>query len=138
MQESAKIGLSVIKDNSKKWNIDSEFFKNKRLHIHAPAGAVPKDGPSAGVALVSSMVSLMKNQRIKDCVAMTGEVTLSGKVWPVGGIKEKVLAAIRSGIKTVILPKDNKKDFEDIPKYLTEKIKPVYVSSVGEVFKEIF
>jgi len=138
MQESAKLAVSLIKNNWKKWEIDKTILVNNRIHLHAPAGAIPKDGPSAGVALVSAMVSLLKNKKIKDSIAMTGEVTLTGKVWPVGGIKEKVLAAIRSNIKLVILPKDNKKDFEEIPELLRGKIKVKYVSDVVEVFKEIF
>lgn len=138
MQESAKLAISIIKENAKKWKVDTNLLMNYRLHIHAPAGAIPKDGPSAGIALVSSMVSSLTNKKIKNSIAMTGEVTLKGKVWPVGGIKEKILAAIRSGIKKVILPKDNQKDFEDIPSYLTDKIKVVYISNVSEVLKEIF
>jgi ATP-dependent Lon protease len=138
MQESAKIGVSVIKDNYKKWGIDPNTLKEKRIHIHAPAGATPKDGPSAGIALVSAMVSLLTGKKIKNSLAMTGEVTLTGKVWPVGGIREKVLAAIRSGIKLVILPKDNMKDFECIPPQLTESIEVKYVTHVSEVIKEIF
>jgi len=138
MQESVKIGISVIKDNYKKWGIDPNVLKENRLHIHAPAGATPKDGPSAGIALVSAMVSLLTNRKIKNSLAMTGEVTLTGKVWPVGGIREKVLAAIRSGITQVILPKENKKDFDSIPSQLTENIKVTYVAHVSEVIKEIF
>lgn len=138
MQESAKIGFSIIKNNHKKWKIDPEILKKNRIHIHAPAGATPKDGPSAGVALVSSMVSLLTGKKIKNSIAMTGEVTLTGKVWPVGGIKEKVLAAIRSGITKVILPKENQKDFEIIPEQLTEAVEVVYVSDIDQVIKEIF
>jgi ATP-dependent Lon protease len=138
MQESAKIAVSVIKNNSKKLKVDPEIFKKNRIHIHAPAGAIPKDGPSAGVSLLSSMVSLLTNQKIKDSIAMTGEITLTGKVLPVGGIREKVLAAIRSGIKLVILPKDCKGDFDNIPEHLSSKIEVKYVSSVFEIFKEIF
>lgn len=138
MVESAKLGVSLIKINATKWGIDPSILENNRLHIHAPAGAVPKDGPSAGVALVSSMVSLLKNKKIKDSIAMTGEVTLTGKVLPVGGIKEKVLAAIRSGIKLVILPTDNKGDFDSASELLAGKISVKYVSNISEVLKEIF
>lgn len=138
MQESAKIAVSFIKNNYKKLKVDPTIFKDKRIHIHAPAGAIPKDGPSAGVSLLSSMVSLLTNQKIKDSIAMTGEITLTGKVLPVGGIREKVLAAIRSGINLVILPKDCKGDFENIPEHLSEKIKVKYVSNVFEIFKEIY
>ena len=138
MVESAKLGISLIKINGEAWGIDQALLENNRIHVHAPAGAVPKDGPSAGVALVSSMVSLLKNKKIKDSIAMTGEVTLTGRVLPVGGIKEKVLAAIRSGIKTVILPLANKGDFESASELLAGKISVKYVSNISEVFKEIF
>lgn len=138
MQESVKLAVSIIKANCKKWEIDPSVFSTKRIHLHSPAGAVPKDGPSAGVALVSAMVSLLKNKKIKDSIAMTGEVTLTGKVWPVGGIKEKSLAAIRSNIKKILIPIDNKKDFESIPAHLTEKIKVKYISHVSEIIDEIF
>jgi len=138
MQESAKIGISIIKNNYKKFGVSKNYFENKRLHIHAPAGAVPKDGPSAGVALVCCMVSKMTGKKIKDSIAITGEVTLSGKVLPVGGIREKVLAAIRSNIKRVLIPIDNKKDFEDIPEYLTKKIEVTYLVNVTDAIEEIF
>jgi ATP-dependent Lon protease len=138
MKESAKIGFSVIKDNAKKWGIPPENLSKKRVHLHFPDGATPKDGPSAGIALVSSMVSLLSNKKVKNSIAMTGEISLTGKVWPVGGIREKVLAAVRSGIKLVIIPKENKKDFESIPEELTKKIQVKYVSNVSEVIKEIF
>jgi len=132
MQESAKIAISLIKRYKNDWNIPPGSFEDKRLHIHAPTGDVPKEGPSAGVALMSSMISCLKNKKIKDSIAMTGEITLTGKVLPVGGIKEKVLAAIRSNISMVILPKDNQKDFEIIPDFLTKKIEIKYVSHVTE------
>jgi len=138
MQESAKIAVSVIKNNHKKFKVDPEIFINNRIHIHAPAGAVPKDGPSAGVALTSCIVSLLTGKKIKDSIAMTGEITLTGKVLPVGGIKEKVLAAIRSGIKLVLIPKECKGDFENIPKHLSDKIEVKYLSHVSEALKEIF
>jgi len=138
MQESAKIAVSVVKNNYKKLKINPNIFKDKRLHIHVPGGATQKDGPSAGVSLLASMVSLLTNQKVKDSIAMSGEITLTGKVLPVGGVKEKVLAAIRSGINLVILPKDCRGDFEDISEHLSSKIKVKYVSNVFEIFKEIF
>lgn len=138
MQESAKIAISLLKNNCKKLKVDTSVLKSKRIHVHFPAGAVQKDGPSAGVALLSSMVSLLTNKKIKDSIAMTGEITLTGRVLPVGGIREKVLAAIRSGISLVIIPKDNKGDFENIPKNLSDKIKVKYVSNVFEAIKEVF
>jgi len=138
MQESAKIAVSVIKNNHKKFKVDLNIFRNKRIHIHAPAGAVPKDGPSAGVALLASMISLLTDRKIKDSIAMTGEITLTGKVLPVGGIREKVLAAIRSGIKLVLLPKECRGDFENIPEHLSDKIEVKYISHVSDALKEIF
>jgi ATP-dependent Lon protease len=138
MQESAKIGISVIKQNASKWGISKELITKNKIHVHFPAGATPKDGPSAGIAMVTSIVSLLTGKKVPDSLAMTGEVTLTGKVWPIGGVKEKVLAAIRSNIKKVLLPIDNKKDFEAIPKELTKKITPIYVSDVNEVVENVF
>ena len=138
MQESAKIGISVIKQNASLWGISKEKLTDNRIHVHFPAGAVPKDGPSAGIAMVTSMVSLLTGVKVPDSLAMTGEVTLTGKVWPIGGVKEKTLAAIRSGIKKVIMPIDNKKDFEMIPKKLVSSLKVVYVSDIQEVISEVF
>jgi len=137
MKESATIALSLIKTNCKKWKIPKNVLDNI-IHIHAPAGAVPKDGPSAGIALVGSLVSLLRQKKVKDSLAMTGEITLLGKVLPVGGVKEKILAAIRSDIKMVILPADNKKDFEDIAEHLRKKITVEYVSNVNDILKLIF
>jgi ATP-dependent Lon protease len=137
MQESAKTALSLIKSNAAKWKIEKKFLKNK-IHIHAPAGATPKDGPSAGIALVSCLISLFTQKKIKDSIAMTGEITLTGKVLPIGGVREKILAAIRSNIKLVILPKENEKDYLDFVELIGEKIKVKYVSHISEVLKEIF
>jgi ATP-dependent Lon protease len=138
MQESAKIGISVIKQNALKWGISKDLIAKNKIHVHFPAGATPKDGPSAGIAMVTSIVSLLTGKKVPDSLAMTGEVTLTGKVWPIGGVKEKVLAAIRSNIKKVLLPLDNKKDFEAIPKELTKKINPIYVSDINEVVANVF
>ncbi len=119
MKESASAALSFIRSNAKQFGIPDDFFSTHDIHIHIPAGAIPKDGPSAGVTMLTALVSLMTNRKVKKDLAMTGEITLRGQVLPVGGIKEKMLAAHRMGIKTVILPEWNEKDLEDIP----EKVK---------------
>ena len=115
MKESVSTALSFVRSNSRGFGIDDEIFKGVDLHIHVPAGAIPKDGPSAGVAMMTGLVSLFTNRMVKKNLAMTGEITLRGKVLPVGGIKEKVLAAHRAGVRTVIIPAQNEKDLQDIP-----------------------
>ena len=135
MQESAQIALSLMRSKSEKLNIDTELFSNTEIHLHVPAGAQPKDGPSAGVTMFSSLVSLFTNRLVKPDYAMTGEISLTGQVLPVGGIKEKVLAAHRSGIKTVILPKLNEQDYEDIPEEVKNSIQFIFVDTIDEVLK---
>ena len=120
MKESATIALEYIKSNSHLFGIDSKIFEKYKIHVHVPEGATPKDGPSAGIAMLTSMVSSFTQRKIKRNIAMTGEITLRGKVLPVGGIKEKILAAKRANIKEIILCKDNKRDIDQIkPEYLT-------------------
>ena len=134
MKESAQTALSYVRAHAKELHIAPDFYANTDLHIHVPAGAVPKDGPSAGVTMTSAIASLLSGRPIKPALAMTGEVTLSGKVLPVGGIKEKILAAKRAGIKTVILPDRNKKDlFEDIPEELRKGMSFIFAKDVHEV-----
>lgn len=136
MKESAKTAYSYVRANSNKFDIDKEFYKNKDIHIHAPEGAVPKDGPSAGVAMVTALVSALSNKKIRSNVAMTGEVTLTGRVLPIGGVKEKTLAAHRAGIDTIILPKENEKDITKIPHAIRSKLDIHVVSDVKEVLNK--
>ncbi len=138
MKESATAALSFIRTNAKMLGIDEDFFDTKDIHIHIPAGAIPKDGPSAGVTMLTALTSLLKNQTIKKDLAMTGEITLRGQVLPVGGIKEKVLAAHRAGIKTLILPKWNEKDLEDIPKKVQKDISFHFVNKMIDVISRAF
>lgn len=130
MKESAQTALSLIKSNAATLGVDLEALQRDDIHIHVPAGAIPKDGPSAGVAMYSALVSLLTGHCIQQQVAMTGEVTLRGLVLPVGGIKEKVLAARRAGITTVILPARNRKDFEEIPKAAREAMQFHWIEHV--------
>ena len=138
MKESAKAAYSHVRANSEKYKItEKEFYKNKDIHIHVPEGAVPKDGPSAGITIVTALVSVLTNRAVKQNVAMTGEVTLRGNVLPIGGLKEKILAAARCGIDTVIIPKKNEKDLKDIPKRILENIKVIAVENVEEVLSNV-
>ncbi|MEG0129150.1 MAG: endopeptidase La [Clostridium sp.] len=133
MQESAKIGYSYVRANASKYGIDEEFYKKLDIHIHAPEGAVPKDGPSAGVTMITAMISALSNTPIRADVAMTGEVTLTGSVLAVGGIKEKALSAYRSGIRTIILPEQNKKDVDKIPSYIKDEMEFIFAKKVDVV-----
>ena len=133
MKESATAALSFARANASSLGIDEDFFENKDIHIHVPAGAIPKDGPSAGVTMLSALTSLLTERRIRKDLAMTGEITLRGQVLPVGGVKEKVLAAHRAGIKTIILPAWNRKDLEDIPKKVEKDIQFHFVDKMLDV-----
>lgn len=138
MKESAQAAYSLLRANFKRWKIKDNDLDNYDVHIHVPAGAIPKDGPSAGVAILMALVSLFSNRPIKKFLAMTGEITLRGKILPVGGIKEKVLAARRAGIKEVILPKWNKKDLEDVPKDVLKDLVFYFVDNVQEAYRISF
>ena len=133
MSESAKIALEYIKSNADKFNLSSDMFEKYNVHIHVPEGATPKDGPSAGIAMLTSLVSLYTQNKIKSKIAMTGEITLRGKVLPVGGIKEKILAAKRAKIKEIILSKQNERDITEIKKEYLKGLKFHYVSEMSEV-----
>ncbi|OQY55007.1 MAG: endopeptidase La [Desulfobacteraceae bacterium 4572_88] len=135
MKESATAALSFIRSNAKAIGIDEDFFDTHDLHIHVPAGAIPKDGPSAGVTILTALTSLLTGKTIQEKLAMTGEITLRGLVLPVGGIKEKVLAAHRAGIRTLLLPKQNKKDAEDIPKKIQKEIQFHFMDKMLDVLK---
>jgi ATP-dependent Lon protease len=126
--------LSWVRSNAKQLGIDEDFFSNHDIHIHVPAGAIPKDGPSAGVTIVTALVSLLSGKQVRPLTAMTGEITLSGNVLPVGGIKEKVLAAKRAGVHDVILPAENKTNVEEdlTPEQLVG-LTPHYVKTIDEV-----
>ena len=134
MKESAIAALSYVRSHAETFGLPANVFENQNVHIHVPAGAIPKDGPSAGVTMVTVLVSLASGRKVRSDVAMTGEITLRGKVMPIGGIKEKVLAAYRSGIRTVIMPKKNELDLsEDLPKELRDQMKFVFVTDIREV-----
>ena len=133
MKESASIALDYIRANAGRFKIKNEIFEKTDIHIHVPEGAVPKDGPSAGVTMTTALVSCLSDTPVRSDVAMTGEVTLRGNVLPIGGLKEKSLAAHRSGISTVIIPKGNVKDLDDIPESVKESMEFVPVERVTQV-----
>jgi ATP-dependent Lon protease len=135
MKESAQAALSYIRSRARQLGIAPDFFDTTDIHVHAPAGAVPKDGPSAGVTLAASLVSLLTGRPARHDIAMTGEITLRGKVLPVGGIKEKVLGARRAGINKVILPRRNEKDLEDIPEAIRQEMTFLFVDSIDDVLQ---
>jgi ATP-dependent Lon protease len=135
MKESAQAALSLMKSRAEELGINHEVFEKSDIHIHVPAGAIPKDGPSAGVAMFASLVSLFADKKIKNDIAMTGEISLRGLVLPVGGIKEKIVAAARAGIKTVMLPKRNKRDYDDIPEVAREQLEFIWLDRVGDAIE---
>ncbi len=138
MKESAQAALSYIRAKSDDLGIENNFHENYDIHIHIPAGAIPKDGPSAGITLYTALLSLLTGQRVRSDVAMTGEITLRGLVLPVGGIKEKVLAAHRAGIRTVILPKKNEKDLVEIPDQIRNEMTFEFLEKMGDAFELVF
>jgi ATP-dependent Lon protease len=133
MKESAVAALSYLKSNAERLNIDHRVFQQYDLHVHVPAGAVPKDGPSAGITIFTSLASIFTQRKVKAKLAMTGEITLRGKVLPVGGIKEKILAAKRSGIREIILSNRNKRDIDEIEKHYLKGLTFHFVDNVDEV-----
>ncbi|MFN3786885.1 MAG: endopeptidase La [Sulfurihydrogenibium azorense] len=136
MKESAKIAYSYVKSKAQELGIDPEDFNKYDVHVHVPAGAIPKDGPSAGIAITTAIASLLSGRPVRSDVAMTGEITLTGKVLPIGGLKEKILAAKRAGIKNVILPKGNKEEvMSDLPAYVRKSVNLIFVDHIDEVLK---
>jgi ATP-dependent Lon protease len=138
MQESVRAAISYAKAKLKSFGIKEKFFDNKDVHIHVPAGAIPKDGPSAGIAIASAIISAIRKKAISKDIAMTGEISLRGRVLPIGGLKEKSLGALRAGVTQIIIPEKNKKDLQDIPSNVKEKINFSYVSRMEEVLDMIF
>ncbi len=138
MRESAEIAYSHVVSHAEEFGADPAFFKKSFIHLHVPAGATPKDGPSAGITMASAMLSLARDEQLDRPLAMTGEMTLTGEVFPVGGIREKVIAARRSGIKELIIPKDNQGDYEEVPEHITKGIKVHFVASFDEVVPLLF
>jgi ATP-dependent Lon protease len=133
MQESARAALTCVRTRAEKLGINSDDFHNKDLHIHVPEGAIPKDGPSAGITMATAMVSALTNRRARHDVAMTGEITLRGKVLPIGGVKEKLLAAHRFGLRTIILSRENEKDLADIPEEVRDELTIHVVDTIDDV-----
>ncbi len=133
MKESAQAALSYIRSRGHHFKLPEDIFSEIDIHLHVPAGAIPKDGPSAGITLASALTSALTNIPVRHNVAMTGEVTLRGRVLPVGGLKEKILAARREKLSRVILPKRNQKDFEDIPKHLLRGMQFIFAETVDDV-----
>jgi ATP-dependent Lon protease len=135
MKESAHAALSFIRSKAAEFRLAEDFYTNLEIHVHVPAGAIPKDGPSAGITMATALVSALSRIPVRRDVAMTGEITLRGRVLPIGGLKEKMLAAIRAGIKTVLIPEQNRKDLEEIPKHILKKIEVIAVTTIDDVLK---
>jgi ATP-dependent Lon protease len=134
MRESAEAAMSYVEANYLKKAVDPDFFARNDIHIHVPAGAVPKDGPSAGVAIATTIVSLLFDKPVRNDVAMTGEITLTGRVLPIGGVKDKVIAAHRAGIRTILLPSENKRELDEIPDSIKEELTIVTMAKASEAF----
>lgn len=136
MQESVSAALSYVRSRSISFGIKPTLFEKRDIHVHVPEGATPKDGPSAGIAMAVSMVSILTGIPVRRDVAMTGEITLRGRVLPIGGLKEKLLAALRAGITTVFIPKDNEKDLAEIPDNVKKNLKIIAVSDADQVIAQ--
>jgi ATP-dependent Lon protease len=136
MKESAKAGISYIRSRAEELAISPDFHEKNDIHIHLPEGAIPKDGPSAGITMATAVISALSGRAVKGGLAMTGEITIRGRVLAVGGIKEKVLAAYRQGIHTVIMPKKNEKDIDELPTNVKRAMRFVFVETMDEVLKE--
>jgi ATP-dependent Lon protease len=135
MKESAQAALTYIRSKTAEFHLPEDFYSNQDIHVHVPAGAIPKDGPSAGITMATALVSALTGVPVKRDVAMTGEITLRGRVLPIGGLKEKMLAAIRAGITTIVIPKQNEKDLEEVPRHILKKVKVVTAEIIDDVLK---
>lgn len=138
MRESARAALSFVRANCMEWGVSEKIFDDTDIHIHVPAGGIPKDGPSAGIAMVTAIVSLLSDRPAFRNVAMTGEITLTGRVLAIGGLKEKVMAARRAGVKKVIVPAKNRVDMEDVPDSVKKELEFVFVEDVREALASAF
>ena len=136
MKESAMLALEYLKAHTKLLNLQEDIFDNWNIHIHVPEGAIPKDGPSAGVTMTTAIYSAVTGKKVLAKVAMTGEITLRGRVLPIGGLKEKLLAAKQAGIQKVVVPKENKPDVEELEEEITEGMQIVFAGSISDVLKE--
>ena len=134
MKESAKAAYSYIRSKAEKYNIPDEMFTSKNIHIHVPQGAVPKDGPSAGVTIATALLSVLTGEKVHQSVAMTGEISLTGRVLPIGGLKEKTMAAYKAGVKKVIIPIDNEPDLYEVDEAVKNAVEFITVSKLDEVF----
>ena len=137
MKESAEAAFSWVRAHSEELGLQKDFYQNIDIHIHVPEGAVPKDGPSAGVTMTTALVSALTGRPVRQDAAMTGEITLRGRVLPIGGLKEKTMAAYRAGMRTLIIPEENQKDLEKIPDYVLAQFRIVKVRNVEEVLKTV-
>jgi ATP-dependent Lon protease len=138
MQESVQAALSYIRARAEQFGLAKNFYKKIDIHVHVPEGAIPKDGPSAGIAMVTSIASVLMRKKVRADLAMTGEITLRGRVLPIGGLKEKLLAAHRGNIKMVIIPKDNERDLAEVPQNVQNALKIIFVEHIDEVLKIAF
>ena len=138
MQESANIAYTYVRHIAQDFGIDKDFFENNMIHLHIPAGATPKDGPSAGITMASALLSLARNRKLRRNLAMTGELSLTGSILPIGGLKEKTIAARRNGVKKIIIPSQNEKDLEEIPDHIKKGISFTLVETMEEVIEAIF
>ncbi len=135
MQESAQTAYSFVRANAEAFKIDPNFYETQDIHIHVPEGAVPKDGPSAGITIATALISALTKRPVRRDVGMTGEITLRGRVLPIGGLKEKSLAAHRAGLTTILMPQDNTRDIDDIPETVRDGIRFIPVATMDQVLE---
>ena len=138
MKESAMLALEYIKAHASLLNVDEDIFDNWNIHIHVPEGAIPKDGPSAGITMATSLASALTQRKVKANLAMTGEITLRGRVLPVGGIKEKIIGAFNHDVTTIYIPHSNELDLEEVPSEIQEKLDIHLVKNYGEIYEDLF